>query len=155
MTSSQFYHLGQGAQVINSPPPPQPPWRVSYRHVLPRRCVSHFPYLAEVLWGGVWAPPLGDGALGTPFHEVIARSYKKATLTTQSQTYMCATAENRLSLPKASLKRHGESFHRRFVGFSFPVYSQRYYRKDVSSKHLKTHQLFQISLAGAARSSDF
>ena len=45
----------------------------------------------------------------------------------------------RLSLPRV-MKRHQESIHQQSVGLSSEVCSKHFYRKDVLTEHMKTHQ---------------
>ena len=73
MTSSQFYHLGQGAQVINSPPPPPSPLggcrtAMFYLAGVFRTFLTSQKSSGEVfghpLWGmGRWAPPFMRSSL--------------------------------------------------------------------------------------------
>ena len=55
------------------------------------------------------------------------------------EMYVCDLC-NRSFSTQGSLKRHRESVHRQSVGFSCQVCGQRFYRKNVLQRHLKTHR---------------
>ena len=82
-----------------------------------------------------------------PFDHVIVGSFKGCSAHhCESDMYVCSLCNQSFST-QGSLKRHRES-----VGFSRRVCRQRFYRKDVRRRHLKTHQpavLLGDSAAGA------
>ena len=53
--------------------------------------------------------------------------------------YVCDLC-NRTFSTRSSLKRHRQSVHHQSDGFSCQVCGQRFYRKDVLQRHLKTHR---------------
>ena len=55
------------------------------------------------------------------------------------EMYVCDLC-NRSFSTQGSLKRHRESVHRQSVGFSYQFCGQRFYRKNVLQRHLKTHR---------------
>ena len=74
------------------------------------------------------------------FAHVIAASYKKgAAHYCELEMYVCDLC-NRSFSTQGSLKRHRESVHRQSVGFSYQFCGQRFYRKNVLQRHLKTHR---------------
>ena len=56
------------------------------------------------------------------------------------EMYVCDLCNRKFST-QGRLKRHRESVHRQSAGFSCQVCGQRFYRKDVLQRHLKTHRV--------------